>query len=158
MAKLKPKPAHLKPKSEIDKDIKYYRTGLGKHTLLSQVIGKEETKSIWFSFEQMQELWEEILFQTINNKKNVSGTRVYLTSYRAGSRFEKQMGVVFVLTENIGTDESPKHKDFFIEEQSGFENRPDPTNEDGKPLVILGLDHGTPCPPDCSGDQDPEWP
>ncbi len=158
MAQLKPKPAHLKPKAEIERDIIQYRTGLGKQRLLSQVIGKEETKSIWFSFEQMQELWEEIIFQTVNNKKNVSGTRVYLTSYQNGSRFEKQMGLVFVLTENIGTEASPKHKDFFIEEQSGFENRPNPTGADGKSIKILGLDHGTPCPPDCDGEQDPEWP
>jgi hypothetical protein len=157
MPQLKPKPAYLKPKASIAKEVAEYRTVIKKQSVLSQIIGKEETKSIWFSFNQIQEMWEELIYQTVGNKKDVSGVRVYLTSYLSGSTFAKQMGIVFVLTENVGSAATPKHKDFFIEEQSDYRSRPEPLVSAAE-LTMLGLDHGTPCPPDCSGGQDPEWP
>lgn len=153
----KPKPRNIKRKSDIAAEIAAFRTTLPKHSTLSAIIGTEETKSIWFSFEQVQEMWEEIIYQAVNNRKNVSGVRVYLTTYLAGSNFENQLGVVFVLTENVGTLRNPKHKDFFIEEQPDYPNRP-ASIVDPETSGVSNLDHGSPCPPDCSITQDPEWP
>ncbi len=102
-------------------------------------------------------MWEEMIYQTVSNKKDVSGFRVYLTTYLSASTFSKQMGITFVLTENVGTVATPKHKDFFIEEQSDYGRRPEPLIGPAA-VEILGFDHGSPCPPDCSGAQDPEWP
>lgn len=154
---LKPKPKSIILKTDLAKEINEFRTVLPKHATLSSIIGKEETKSLWFSFDQIQEMWDEMIYQMVNNRKNVSGIRVYLTTYLAASKNPKQLGVAFVMTENIGSADKPKHKDFFIEEQADYSRRPeafiDPTIES-----VDNFDHGTPCPPECSGVQDPEWP
>lgn len=142
-----PKPSYLKPKKEIAKEVLRFREL--KYDLLNTKISKSETKSLWYSYAQVKELWEEIQYQ-IGNGKKVSGVRIYLTSFvDANAKYGKQMNTVFVLTEDIGHG-TPMNKDFFIEEQAGYESRPDA-------LAISGLDHGTPCPPDCDA-QDPEWP
>jgi hypothetical protein len=142
-----PKPTYLKPKKEIAKEVLRFREL--KYDLLNTKISKNETKSVWYSYAQIKELWDEIQYQTANGKK-VSGARIYLTSFLDGNvKYAKQMNTVFVLTEDIGTA-TPMHKDFFIEEQADYGSRP-------APVKILGLDHGTPCPPDCA-EQDPEWP
>ena len=155
----KPRPKHLKLKTAIGPEVNHYRNL--KHGTLSTLINKTETKSIWFSMEQIQEMWDEMIYQVINNGKKVSGIRVYLTTYLPGATFEKQMGIVFVLTENRGTTADPVHKDFFIEEQGDWGSRPlafasEPLESEWR---LLGFDQGTPCPPDCGIDkgQDPQW-
>jgi hypothetical protein len=146
------KPKHLKRKEEIAKEVLKYRET--KYALLTDKIAKDETKSFWFSLEILTELWKEIEYQKTEIGKDVTGARIYLTSFPDDhpiTKYHKRMNVVFVLTEKVGG----KHKDFFIEKQPDFPGRPD--NKLTKKEQIDGIDHGTPCPPDCSG-QDPEWP
>lgn len=141
-----PKPKSLIPKDQCEIQIKRYR--YEKWGLLSGSINKDETKCIWYSKDQIRELWEEMAYQETIESKKVTGVRVYLATFPNNHlEYPDQINLVFVLTK---LDEDGNNADFFIEEQTGYQSRPDPT------VSGINLDHGIPCPPDCDDGQ--HWP
>lgn len=138
-----------------------------KYPILSQNGTVPESKSIWYSFQHIQSLYEELSYL------NASGLRIYFGAYLPADTEDEnplivqdaerhaaaagQLSLLMVPTEAyLGIGNEPRHKDLIIEDQPGFSDR------------LMGLtlleflstkpyNAGSPCPPACSGG-DTEFP
>ena len=138
-----------------------------KYPLLTQNNTIPETKSIWYSFQHIQALYEELSYL------NASGLRIYFGSYLPAniedenplivqdatrhSAVAGQLSLVMVPTEAyVAANNEPKHKDLIIENLPSFTERL-------MGITLLEflstkpLNAGSPCPPACS-DGDTEFP
>jgi hypothetical protein len=129
-------------KDAVNEMVKNYQNG--KHGLLSEQLGRPETKSGWYSRQQFEEIVQEMDYQ------NASGIRMYFGAYNAGHpQYANQLTVIFVPTE---FDESTEeHKDIIIDHTETFEDRDAftktmRTKSDPKNLDTIAL-----CPPTCLG-------
>lgn len=115
-----------------------------KYELLSNNIGKPETKSGWYSRAQFEEIVQEMEYQ------NASGIRIYFGSYGSEHpEYSNQLTVIFVPTEfDEGTNQ---HKDIIIDDQSNFGDRVTASEERRVPGDPMGLDTVGLCPPTCLG-------
>jgi hypothetical protein len=123
-----------------------------KHSLLSQVLGKPDTKSIWYSKEHIAKLLEEI------ENCNGDGLRIYFGSYESTHEFAGQTCLLMNVTREKQNGTGLLHVDVKLEEEENFSNRselsrdiinPDAgntTNESKK-----DYNFGSPCPPRCDG-------
>ncbi len=137
----KPLPGIFISKEAVNDRVKNFL--LDKHRLLSQAMGKPETKSAWYSLEQFEELVEEMrLLQA-------DGLRIYFGSYAADIvDVANHLTIIFVPTRL--DESSQKHKDIVLEDEQDFPERLAAT--DRKNLDTAGL-----CPPGCD-EHDPYYP
>lgn len=138
-----------------------------KYPLLTQNNTKPESRSIWYSFQHIQALYEELSYL------NASGLRIYFGEYlqpgiqdpnplvtgdaTRHAALAGQLSLLMVPTEAyIAANDEPRHRDLIIENDPGFSDR----------LMGLTLEEflstkpynaGSPCPPACS-DGDTEFP
>lgn len=144
---LKPLPDVFIPKTEVNKRVKNFMDL--KHPLLTSAIGKDETKSAWYSLEQFEQVMREMYYQ------NADGLRIYFGAYPENDpEYGGQLTIIFVPTRrDVYTG---KHKDVIIDDDPSFGERPDHENEMNAEL-FKGLDTFGLCPPTCI-DQDCSFP
>lgn len=118
-----------------------------KHALLTTNIGKPETKSIWYSFQHIEEMYKELIHL------NADGLRIYLGTYEEGHPdFANQLCVIMVPT---FLNTSMKHQDIILGELSNFSERFSASSFDNsKEIADLSeaykeFNYGSPCPPVC---------
>jgi hypothetical protein len=128
-------------KEEVNQRVKNYLQT--KHTLLTSAIGKDDTKSAWYSLEQFEELMREMYYL------NADGLRIYFGAYSADDEeYPNQLTVIFVPTHLSDTG---SHTDIIIDDEQNFMQRT------MVPATLKNLDTIGLCPPSCS-DQDTRYP
>jgi len=143
----KPLPEVFIDKTEVNIRVKNFMEH--KHGLLTTAIGKNESKSAWYSLEQFEQVMRELYYQ------NADGMRIYFGAYPDdNSDYARQLTIIFVPTfynENTG-----KHTDIIIDDDESFGDRGEPLEMQSmsirKNLDTFGL-----CPPSCY-DQDCVYP
>ncbi len=117
-----------------------------KNNILSQALGRTDTKSIWYSKDHISKLLDEI------NLAGGDGMRICLGAYESTHELAGQLCLLMVTTiENTSVD-PPGHSNVWLEDQPDFEERsalprgssPFP-GEGGK----KDFNFGSPCPPRC---------
>ena len=121
-----------------------------KHILLSTDLRKTDTKSIWYSFEHIQNLFKELVFL------NADGLRIYFGEYDAKHPdFPGQLCLVMVPTRL--NEETLGHEDVIMEEDIDFSERPGSdsfiSEENSK-----AFNYGAPCPTICPLEDEMKYP
>jgi hypothetical protein len=133
-------------KTEVSKRVNNYKTQ--KQGMLTEKMnGKEETRSIWYSREHLEEIMRELYYL------NADGVRLYFAAYDPEHElYGSQLSLVFVPT--YLTEEN-KHRDIIIEDEENYTARKamKQTGFDAN----KGLDFGALCKPDC-GDHELLYP
>ena len=112
-----------------------------KHVLLSDDLGRTDTKSIWYSFTHIENLYKELVFL------NADGLRIYMGQYEEDHPdFPDQLCLIMVPTRL--NDETMGHEDVILEDDVDFPDRP------GSELVTdveeaKSFNYGAPCPTIC---------
>ncbi|MBL7731951.1 MAG: hypothetical protein JNM88_12290 [Chitinophagaceae bacterium] len=145
----KPLPDVFIPKEEVNLRVKKFMDL--KHPLLTSAMGKEETKSAWYSLEQFEQVMREMYYQ------NADGLRIYFGAYpESDPVYGGQLTIIFVPTRLDTT--SGKHKDVIIDDDINYDDRKNQTDaQDSEAAFFKGLDTFGLCPPSCI-DQDCSFP
>lgn len=123
-----------------------------KHNLLSQALGRQDTKSIWYSKEHFVKLVEEIEYA------GGDGIRVQFGVYEDGHEFAGQLGLLFNVTREIVTGDIISHTNVVLENEPDFPDRSALPREiiafPGEENIGNSKDFntGSPCPPRCDFD------
>ncbi len=128
-----------------------------KHNLLSQGIGKPDTKNIWYSKEHITKLLEEIEFA------GGDGLLVQLGMYESSHEFAGQLCLVMNTTRERRVGDNVVHSKVVLENESDYADRSSlprdiilfPGDDLSAP-IIKDFNYGSPCPPRCDGFDDPE--
>jgi len=105
-----------------------------KHPLLSDAIGKPETKAIWYTRDHITQLLSEM------SNADADGLRIYFGTYGEGENYPGQLCLLMVMTQ---AGENGSHVDISIEDATDFQARSlDVTNP-------RDFNVGSPCPPIC---------
>lgn len=126
-----------------------------KHNLLSQALGRPDTKSIWYSKEHFVKLVEEIEYA------GGDGIRVQFGVYEDEHEFAGQLGLLFNVTREIMIGDTINHTNVVLENEPDFPERsalpreiiafPGGTNDGGN----KDFNTGSPCPPRCDFEPPP---
>jgi hypothetical protein len=148
--KLKPLPWFFIGREAASERVKNYEKQ--KHNLLTESLGKPDTKSIWYSKEHISSLLEEIEFV------GGDGLRIYFGAYDSNHKsFAGQLCLVMIPTKELQEGKMISHKNVSIEKESDFEERATLTRDfnpsDSMDDVAISRDfnYGSPCPPLCDG-------
>lgn len=120
-----------------------------KHNVLSQALGKSDTKSVWYSKEHFEKLLEEIEFA------GGDGIRVYFGMYENGHEFEGQICLLFSVTREMPLGNGIAHGNVILENEPDYPERSSLPREvilfrgthPGEDIRDFNL--GSPCPPRC---------
>lgn len=120
-----------------------------KHNLLSQALGKPDTKSIWYSKEHFTKLLEEIDFA------GGDGIRIQFGMYEAGHEFEGQTCLLFNTTREVVEGNLVTHVNVILENEPDYPDRSSLPREiisypGGSIGIIRDFNLGSPCPPSCT--------
>lgn len=124
-----------------------------KHLLLSDALGKADTRSVWYSKEHIAALLDEI------EHANGDGLRIFFGAYEpAHEQFSGQTCLVMVATREKQIGEDIIHENVVLEDEPDFEERSSLTRNmppwPGKNDLWgrkKNFNHGSPCPPLCDG-------
>ena len=151
------------PNFFVGKEIAKKRIGYfmdSKYPLLTQNNTNPETKSVWYSFQHIKALYEELEYL------NASGLRIYFGAYLQPDIEDEnplvmmdadkhaevagQLSLLMVPTEAyISISNEPRHTDLIIDDMPDFSDRlMGQTLEEF--LSTKGMNAGSPCPPACS--------
>ena len=124
-----------------------------KHNLLTQALGKPDTRSIWYSKEHFTKLLEEIDFA------GGDGIRIQFGMYEAGHEFEGQTCLLFNTTREVVVNNVVKHQNVVLENEPDYLDRSSLPREiiqfpDGSIGTIRDFNLGSPCPPSCDDEED----
>lgn len=109
-----------------------------KHALLSTEISKPDTKSVWYSKEQITELMAEI------DHAEGDGVRLFFGSYEDNhAEFAHQTCLLLVVTR---AHTEGGHENVALEDEPDYEARSISFDEKKR-----DFNHGSPCPPSCDG-------
>ncbi|QEM09038.1 hypothetical protein [Mucilaginibacter rubeus] len=119
-----------------------------KNLMLSQAIGKPDTKSIWYSKAHITQLLDEI------ERANGDGLRMYFGTYESGHRFEGQTCLLMYATRAVRQGSHTIHSDVIPEHEHDFADRSSIARDfseqvDSDPEKERGFNFGSPCPPLC---------
>lgn len=120
-----------------------------KHNLLSQALGKPDTKSIWYSKEHFTKLLEEIEYA------EGDGIRIQFGMYEEGHDYEGQLCLLFNVTRDNTVNNIVSHTNVVLENEPDFEDRSALPREiiifpgDAPVGDIRDFNLGSPCPPRC---------
>lgn len=106
-----------------------------KHAILSEGLGKTDTKSVWYTRDHIAQLLEEM------NRSGADGLRVYFGAYGENETYSGQLCLLMVMTEPKG--QTGGHKDITIEDAADFQARSIDENR------TRDFNVGSPCPPIC---------
>jgi hypothetical protein len=115
-----------------------------KQPVLTNLIGKEDTRAVWYSIEHIEELFKELKYL------NANGLRIYLGSYEESHpQYSGQTCLLMVATR---LNDSQKNEDLILEQGPDFESRislqRDLEIQPEKPKE-RDFNYGSPCPPVC---------
>jgi hypothetical protein len=131
----------------------------GKHVLLSDDLGKPDTRSIWYSKEHFEKLVEEI------ELAGGDGIRVYFGVYEEGHEYEGQLCLLFRSTRELIKNNGLHHVNVILENEPDYPERStlereiftfpgsNPTEQD-----VRDFNLGQACPPRCNGGCEPDDP
>jgi hypothetical protein len=119
-----------------------------KNKLLSQAIGKPDTRSVWYSRAHIAQLLDEI------ERANGDGLRIYFGTYESGHRFEGQTCLLMNATRAEQQGSLTIHKDVIPEDEPDFADRSSIARDfsgqaDADEDKEKGFNFGSPCPPLC---------
>ncbi len=142
----KPLPGIFISKNVVNERVNNFQSN--KLPLLTNAIGKPDTKSGWYSIEQFEELMREMYYL------NADGVRLYFGAYSNDApEYAGQLTIIFVPTY---TDiDTGAHTDIIIEGEELEERLKAESiasrkiRKDGDMGVLKNLDTLSPCPPDC---------
>jgi hypothetical protein len=123
-----------------------------KHNLLSQALGKPDTRSIWYSKEHFAKLLEEIEFA------GGDGIRVHFGMYEEGHQFAGQLCLLFNCTREKQAGNTTLHSNVVLEHESDYPQRSSLPREiilfpgDSHSADVRDFNLGLPCPPRCDDD------
>lgn len=124
-----------------------------KHNLLTDSLGKPDTKSIWYSKEHISSLLEEI------EHVGGDGVRIYFGAYDVSHEsFGGQLCLIMIPTKELKQGEMITHKNVSIETERDFAERTslsrdfNLSNEDDEVPTSRDFNYGSPCPPLCDGE------
>lgn len=120
-----------------------------KHNLLSNALGKPDTKSVWYSKDHFTKLVEEIEYA------GGDGIRIQLGMYEAEHEFAGQLCLLFNVTRENMIGEIVGHTNVVLENELDFSERSSLPRE----IIVFPGDSpngddrdfnmGSPCPPRC---------
>jgi hypothetical protein len=114
-----------------------------KHKLLSEAIGKTDTKAVWYSREHIEGLLGEM------NHANADGLRIYFGTYSPQHEtFGSQLCLLMVMTQQNPANGA--QRDISIEDAEDFALRSE-TERAFEPGTEKDFNVGSPCPPICGG-------
>jgi hypothetical protein len=129
-------------KEAVNALVKNYQNN--KHGLLSESIGRPETKCGWYSREQFDEMVQEMEYQ------NASGVRMYFGSYSSQHpEYANQLTIIFVPT-RFNADANT-HEDIVLDDQEIFAVRESISPALTDQPITKNLDSIGLCPPACAG-------
>jgi len=141
---IKPLPAAFITKTSANQRISAYQN----HKLpgLTSALGKDDTCSIWYAMEHLEQLMDELRYQ------QASGMRIYFGAYPSNHPdYSGQLCLVMIPTVNGTT--MGHHPDLIIEEQADFTDRFGIFDPEAIDDIYKSFNFGSPCPPAClSGD------
>lgn len=108
-----------------------------KYPLLCKELDREDTRSIWYSKEHIEQLLEEI------RHVNGNGMWFHFAAYEQGHQFDGQLCIVMNSTRS---DSDGRRSTVYIEDEPDFEDRRQATPDKG---TLTDLNFGSPCPPRC---------
>lgn len=123
-----------------------------KHNLLSQSIGKPDTKNIWYSREHIVKLLEEI------EHAEADGLLISFGTYESGHDYAGQTCLVMNLTRETRIGENNVHSTLTLEDEPDYPERSAlprdiivfPGDDPLQPTE-RDFNYGSPCPPRCDG-------
>lgn len=124
-----------------------------KHTLLSEALGRPDTKSIWYSKEHFVKLLEEIEYA------GGDGIRFYFGMYEPEHEYAGQTCLVMNTTRETIINGNTVHVNVVLENEPDFGDRSELPRDIILENDITGLksrdfNYGSPCPPRCDGFDD----
>ena len=118
--------------------------------------GREDTRSIWYSFRHIEELYKEMIYL------NADGLRIYLGAYgkhnvEPGDLYDTSHHLCLVMLPTFMNTETGKHEDLVQEDSDQFLKRPGSemfvggigNNTELTEPGSRGYNQGKPCPPLC---------
>jgi hypothetical protein len=131
-----------------------------KHTLLSDDLGRVDTRSVWYSKEHITKLLEEIEYA------DGDGLRIFFGAYESTHQdYAGQTCLLMVVTREKQVGESTIHENLSVEDEADFSERsalPRGVPSWGGESILSkrkkDFNHGSPCPPVCDGDDGIEFP
>ena len=116
-----------------------------KHPVLTQQLGREDTRSIWYTREHIAKLLEEI------DAAQGDGIRLYFGAYETGHEFAGQLCLVMNVTRERNVAGSISHINVVQEDEPSFATR----SQQERSTNVLGgsikdYNFGSPCPPRCA--------
>lgn len=124
-----------------------------KHNLLSQALGKPDTRSVWYSKEHFTKLLEEIEFA------GGDGIRIQFGVYETGHDYAGQTCLLFNTTRERLVGNVVTHVNVVLENEADYPERSSLPREiiefpGGSIGGIKDFNLGSPCPPSCEGGDD----
>jgi len=117
-----------------------------KYPLLNNQLGREDTRSIWYTKEHIVKLLEEIEFA------QGDGIRLYFSAYEQSHEFAGQLCLVMNVTRERNINGSISHVNVVLEDEPEFQERS--TYERSISVNSIGTkkdyNFGSPCPPRCA--------
>lgn len=110
-----------------------------KHGLLSDALGKTETRAVWYTRDHIAQLVEEM------DRAGADGMRIYFGAQGENDPYPGQLCLLMVLT-NANTN-TGGHNDITIEDATDFQSRSLLDSGDG--ARKRDFNTGSPCPPIC---------
>ena len=129
-----------------------------KHNLLTQALGRPDTRSVWYSKEHLSQLVAEIGYV------DGDGLRIFFGTYEPSHEYAGQTCLVMVITRQDVISGVASHRNIVLADE-----RPDRVieamsrakdfNENGyEPGNPKDFNHGSPCPPLCDFNSGFEYP
>lgn len=115
--------------------------------LLTTALGKDDTKSIWYSREHIAGLIAEI------DHADGDGLRIYFGAYESGHDYEGQLCLVMNVTREATVGLVTVHQNVVLEDEPDFNDRQSSDRDAGisknLPAGKRDFNFGSPCPPRC---------
>ncbi|MEO1054721.1 MAG: hypothetical protein AAFX87_29080 [Bacteroidota bacterium] len=111
-----------------------------RHPALCEELGREDTRSIWYTRDHIAQLLEEI------DKAGGNGIRMSFGVYEEGHRFAGQTCIVSNVTREVSKNGMDYNVNVVVENEPDFSERHALWEEK---QVFEDFNFGSPCPPRC---------
>ena len=147
----RPVPDFFLGKQAANKHIGDYQSG--RYITMSEQLGKPDTRSLWYSFRQIELLYQEMVYL------NADGLRIYFGQYD-NSVPELQNQLCLVMVPTRANDTSEGHADILLEDEDDFALREGSGAflELSRPGWSKAYNYGSPCPPVCPVEDELKYP
>jgi len=117
-----------------------------KYHLLCNALGKEDTRSIWYSRDHFVKLIEEI------DHAKGDGIVLHFGTYEKGHEFESQLCLVMNVTRTDDSKTDDIRTTIFLEDEPDFDKRSQNKRKvinSSQNVIKRDFNFGSPCPPRC---------